>query len=188
MAEKDDDFMDGEEGAAGGGDAKEGGKGKPKFASAFILQILKWVAIVLGGIVFIVTVVFITVNLMGVGQQKTDRVEESPEYETVVPILGWFSGITELRGVTNDDPKRTFVVQIVIGYNKDDPTMDAEISERKIQITDMLLTWFSKARADFLIDINNRDEIRETIKAEINHMLEKPISDIRFTTFQILDF
>jgi flagellar FliL protein len=186
MAEKDDDFMEGEE-AAGGGEAKEG-KGKPKFASAFILQILKWVAIVLGGIVFIVTVVFITVNLMGVGQQKTDRVEKSPEYETVVPILGWYSGVTELRGVTNDDPKRTFVVQIVIGYNNEDPTMDGEISERKIQITDMLLTWFSRQQGDYLINIENREEIRETIKAEINHMLEKPISDIRFTTFQVLEY
>ena len=33
-----------------------------------------------------------------------------------------------------------------------------------------------------------RIQIRETIKAEINHMLEKPIKDIRFESFQILDF
>jgi len=185
MAEKDDDFMEGDD--AGGGEAKESAK-KPAFASAMLMQILKWVAIILGSVIFIVTVVIVTISIMGVGQQKTERVAESPEYEAVVPILGWYGSIAELRGVTIDQPKHTFVIQIQIGYGKDDPTMEPQIAERKVQITDMLLTWFSKQSADYLVNIENRNEIRETIKAEINHMLEKPIQDIRFTSFQILDF
>lgn len=184
MADKDDDFMEGDD-AAGGGDVKEGSK-KPLFASAMLMQILKWVAIILGSLLFIVTVVVITVNFMGVGQQKTDRVAESPEYETVVPVLGWYTGIVELRGVTVDS--KTYVVKMLIGYDKADPTMEPAIGERRVQITDMLLTWFSKQDGSFLVNIANRDEIRETIKAEINHMLEKPIKDVRFESFQILDF
>ena len=185
MADKDDDFMEGED-AAGAGEAKEGGAKKPIFASAFLMQILKWVAIILGSVLFIVTVVVIVVNIMGVGQQKTDRVAESPEYETVVPVLGWYTGIVELRGVTTDS--KTYVVKMLIGYDKADPNMEPAIAERRVQITDMLLTWFSKQDGSFLVSITNRDQIRETIKAEINHMLEKPVKDIRFESFQILDF
>lgn len=182
MAEKDDDFMEGED-AAAGGEAKEAKK--PVFASAMLMQILKWAAIILGAVLFVITVVVVTIKLMGVDQQKNDRVAESPEYETVVPVLGWYNGVTELRGVTTDH--KTYVVKMMIGYEKGDPTMEPEISERKIQIQDMLLTWFSKQAGEYLVAIENRDEIRETIKAEINHMLEKPVKDIRFESFQVLD-
>lgn len=186
MAEKDDDFLDGEGGEPAAG--KEGGKGGPKVASALILQILKWVLIIIGFLVLTVTTVVVTIKIMGVGEEKNTRVEESPEYQSVVPVLSWYGQIGELRGSTKDDERKTFIVEVQIGYPDQDPATQNELITKQIQIKDMLLTWFSRQSAAYLRNIDKREEIRETIKAEINFMLSLPVSDIRFTSYQILDF
>ncbi len=185
MAEKDDDFLDGDE--VGAVDAKEGSKGRPKFASAMLMQILKWVAIVVGAILFIITVVVITINIMGVGKEDKTRIEESPEYAAVVPVLSWYGEVKELRGTTNDDVRRTYVVSPQLGYT-DNAAVVNELILKKVQITDMLLSWFSGNKADYLRDIRNREQIRETLKAEINKMMTLSIDDVRFTSYQVLEF
>lgn len=191
MAEKDDSFLDNDE--EGMGDGKDAGKagGSPKFASAFIMQILKWVLIILGATVFVITLVVITLKVMGVGEtEKNDRIEPSQEYSTVAEVLSWYGNLGELRGGTKEDDKsrHTYIVQPQVGYADSDAAVQNELISKDIQIKDRLLTWFSSKSSAYLGDIDNREEIRETIKAEINNMLVLKIKDIRFTSYQILEF
>jgi len=186
MAEN-DDFLDGDEGS--GADQKDGKKGGAPFASAFILQVLKWIAIGLGGILFVFTVSFITYKVLDFGNTDNQRIDEpGPEYEAVVPVLSWYGQIGELRGTTNDETRHTFVVTPQLGYPDQDATTQNELISKQVQITDMLLSWFASRNGSYLKDIKNREDIRETIKAEVNKMLVRPIMDVRFTSFQILDF
>jgi flagellar FliL protein len=191
MADKDEEFLDGDD--AGGGEAgavKEGGKAKASFRSGLILQILKWVAIVIGLIVFIVTVVVVVINIMGVTNNKNSQITESPEYDTRPVEYQYFAEMDEFRGETvagtDNGRKHLYIVKVNLGFAKDDKDILNEIISRKIQIQDRLLAWFSSQDADYLGDVQNRDEIREQVRQVINQIVVKPILDIRFTKFEIL--
>ena len=186
MADKDDEFLDNEE---GGGDApaKEGSKGGSPFASAFLLQILKWAAILVGFLILVVTVSVVVFSVMGGSQKENDPVLESPEYSTE-PLSGdWYNEIPEFRGETKDqDARSMYVIKLHIMYASGDKELQNQLINRTIQIQDALLTWFSLQTSTYLREINNRDAIRETVRQLINKMLARPVLDIRFTKYEIL--
>jgi flagellar basal body-associated protein FliL len=186
MADKDDEFLDADEGAAEAG-AKE--KPKSPFASAFIMQILKWVLIIGVAIAAMITIAWIVASAVSSGTSRTsDRTLESPEYSTT-PLTGdWYSEIPELRGETKEgeaDRKYMYIIKLHIMYTAGDKELQNEIVSRTIQIQDQLLTWFSKQSGAYLREIDNREAIREIVKQEINRLLMRPILDIRFTKYEI---
>jgi flagellar basal body-associated protein FliL len=84
--------------------------------------------------------------------------------------------------------RRTFVVEVQIGYDEGDDVTLNEILKRKVPMTDILLGWFSDQRAAYLLNNTNREEIRNKIKALLNRILTRDIREVRFTKFQVLDF
>lgn len=186
MADKDDEFLDSDEGGESGGQ-KEGGKGGNPFASAMILQILKWAAIIVGFLILVVTVSVIVFNVLGGANKQNEDMVESPEYSTA-PLDGdWYNEIPEFRGETNDENNRSmYVIKIHIMYPTGDRELQNQLIRRTIQIQDQLLTWFSRQNSGYLREIENRESIRETIKQQINKMLPRAVTDIRFTKFEIL--
>ncbi|AHC14593.1 flagellar basal body-associated FliL family protein [Salinispira pacifica] len=184
-----DDFLDGDDDvvAADDGGSEGGGGQKVGFLPAIVIQILKWAAIIVGAIIFIVTVVVVTLNIMGANQPGQDRVERSESYEGPPPVYSWFAEIPELRGVTSDQVSRTFVVEIRLGYEKDNAAISNSIINQQIPLTDMLNTWFASRSASYLIDIDNRDEIRSQLLAEIQKIVPE-VERVAFTKYQILDF
>jgi len=190
MADKDDEFLDGDEGASADAGAKEGGKAKAPFASAMIMQILKWVAIVIGAVIFVATISFIVVSALGGSSNKNATITESPEYDTRPMQFDYYMEVDEFRGETidgiNGGARNMYIVKLHIGYNSGDKETQNEIISRTIQIQDALLSWFSKQQAGYLRDVNNREAVREQIRQNINTLLVRPIQDIRFTKFEIL--
>ena len=87
MFDADDDVVGAEE--------TQGGQRRVGFLSGVLIQILKWVGIILGAIIFIVTVVVVTVNFLGRGNASQTRVPESELYRESVPILEWYEQIAE---------------------------------------------------------------------------------------------
>lgn len=188
MADKDDEFLDGDDAGADAG-AKEGKPaGGSPFASAMLMQILKWAAIVVGFLILVVTVSVIVFSMMGGGAKANDAsLTESPEYSTK-PLDGdWYSNIEEIRGNTYDTAsKAMYMVKLHIMYTKNDKELQGEIIARTIQIQDALMTWFSRQTSAYLSSIDNRDSVRETVRQLINKMLMRPILDIRFTKYEVL--
>ena len=108
-----------EEEAAGEEQQPTVGKKKIGFLPAIVIDILKWSAIVIGAIIFIVVTVIITVRLMGRGSQATaTRLPLESEYQDdSQELLDWYSEFGEIRGRTNDDVPRTFIVTPHIGVS-----------------------------------------------------------------------
>lgn len=183
-----DDFLDGDEDAIvddSGSSAEK--KKRVGFLPAIVLQILKWAAIVLGMIIFVVTIVIITLQVIGANQPGRTRTDITEDYIENLPIFDFFE-LDEMRGVTNDEVRNTFVVQIQLGYNQGDAQIVNEIIQRRVQIVDQVLLWFSSQSASYLINANNREEIRSRIRALINQIMTRDIREVRFTNFQILNF
>ena len=182
-----DEFLD-EEGAVV--DDEMGDVGAPPKAGvlpAIVVQILKWIAIIVGTIIFIVTVVIITLNIMGAGRPSQNRIPRSESYEGPPPVYSWYEEIPELRGVTNDQVSRTFVIEVRLGYEKDNTGTSVKIGDQTIPITDTLNIWFASRSAEYLQGISNREEIRKRLLADLKKIVPE-IETVAFTKYQILDF
>ena len=84
MDEQDDINLEGADAGSGESASKKGGSG-------LLPQLLKWVAIVLGALVFIVTIVVVTVNIMGGAGKSQTPIPISEEYTGQREVLSWFS-------------------------------------------------------------------------------------------------
>ena len=71
------------------GDGQELG-GKTGFIPAVVLRLLKWVALGLGAVIFIVTIVVFTVHFLNKGPQNVVYPSDSLEYSEVPDILQWY--------------------------------------------------------------------------------------------------
>lgn len=126
----------------GGGDA--GGGGKPGFVPAAILKILKWVALGLAAIIFIVTVVFITVSVMTKGPKAEAYPSPSEAYQQVQPILQWYD-VGEIRTRTSDENPATVIVSIKLGYDMDNKTLRTRSTSAASRLWIRHVTFFQEA-------------------------------------------
>lgn len=166
-----------------GGDSS-GGK-RFGFLSGVVIQVLKWLAIVVGAIVFVVTVTVVTVRMLGPGQSADARsVVESDAFEVGIPQYSYFDNIPPLRGATADDERFTYVVQISIAYPLDDEGINNELINKTIPITDRLLTYFSQQRRDRLL--SQREQVKQEILQEINQIMVEDVSDVFFVQYEVI--
>jgi len=170
----DDAFLD-EDGAAesdGGGQAKKksGGLGN------LLPMILKFVAIGLGALVFIVTVSVITYNIMNKGgNNQTVISDPNSPYVGKRPEYGYYDSIGSITVKTGDFPvSSTVTVDMIIGYEVGNQAASLELSSRRFELRDFLRVYFSKKTAAELAP--ERDE---ALKAEIREMLNTRFLDSR---------
>lgn len=187
-----DEIFDTEEEAAGDEQPQSTGKKKIGFLPAIVIDILKWTAIVVGAIIFIVVTVIITVNQINQGNQATaTRLPLQSEYEdTEAPMLEWFSQIGEIRGVTADEQRRTFIVEVHIGYSPDDSpelTMQ-ELISREVQLTEAIAIYFSDKTIDELQGNNNRNRVKRELLENINRIMSNDVRDVAFGRYEFLEF
>ncbi len=154
---------------------------------SLIIKILKWVALALAAIVFIVTVVFITMSIMNKGSQAQSYPTVSPEYSAIPEILGWFA-VGEIRASTADENSVTAIVDIKLGYDEDNKNLNTEISRRKEQIYEIIRTYFG---GKLKVDLKPKDEagIKQELKDKINLILSTgKIKDVVFIQLQTIEF
>jgi len=161
------------------------------FLPGLLIQILKWAGIIIGAIIFIVTVVILTLRIMGEGSDtaQTQIPEGSEAYESNVPILQWYSNIEEIRGSTADQPRQTFIVQPYIGYQPGAQAVENELISRKVQIREIIAVYFSSHSADQLLGADNRERVKLELKRRINDIMSSgQIADLAFDRYQIVEF
>ena len=184
----DNELFDADE-EVGGEEIASGGK-KIGFIPGLAIQILKWTGIVLGAVIFVVTIVMVTLHLLGDGLTTQTRVPaESEAYADRRPVLDWYSGIGELRGQTADETRHTFIINPHIGYDVDNRAVQNELIQRNIQIREEILLYFSSRRANELLGIENRSRIKNDLVTRINNLMRSGrIRDVAFDSFQVVDF
>ncbi|SIQ05368.1 flagellar FliL protein [Alkalispirochaeta americana] len=184
-----DDLFDPED-ESGGEDKPAAGKKKIGFLPAVVIDILKWSAIVIGAIVFIVVVVVITVRAMGGGARAdTTRLPLHSEYERGgAEMLDWFSQIGDVRGTTRDEVRRTFIVTPHIGYRPESDATLQELIRREIQIREAVAIYFSSRSIRELEGVENRLRVKQDLREEINRIMVNRVRDVAFSRYEFIEF
>ncbi|RPJ04896.1 MAG: hypothetical protein EHM28_13185 [Spirochaetaceae bacterium] len=161
-------FLEEEEGS-GQGDEIEVGK-KVGFLPAFILKILKWVAIVVGILLLVVIVVVILFNqLSSKSSAYTGDIAVGMEVMPPEEILQYFGNIAEVRGQTADKPPQLFTAKVDIGYEKENNALTTELNDRAPRIHNIILIYLSRKQA---VDLHMRDEqLQQELVREVNRIL-----------------
>jgi len=182
-----DELFDTEE-EVGGEDVGGGGR-KVGFLPGLLIQILKWAGIIVGAIIFIVTVVVVTMKIMGTGTQSQTRIPATEEYQSKPPVYDWYSGIGEIRGSTADEVRRTFIVEPNLGYDQGDRQLQTELIARNIQLREIISTYFASRTSSQLQGVENRQRVKEDLKRQINDILSNgKVRDVAFTRYEIIEF
>ena len=169
-------------------DSSVGGKKKGKGMGGLLPTLLKWIAIVIGAIILIVTVVIITMKVMGTNNTATVAVPVSPEYTTKRELLSWYNSLGQVKTKTCDEIPATVVVVVVLGYKVDDKTTATEITQRQIEIKDFLRRYFTGKTTDELKPNNEvklQMEIRNTINDDI--LSTSRIKDVKFLQLDVIE-
>ena len=166
MADSDDlDLDDGDVPESSGAAKKKGGGG----LGNLLPTLLKFVAIGLGAVIFIVTVVIITVNFMnrgGANQTRGVHDIASP-YLGVLPQYNYID-LDRIQVRTSDFPApATVSVLVQIGVDQNDQNASMEVISRRHEIHDFLRRYFSMKTAAQLTP-QREDEIKREIREMLN--------------------
>lgn len=158
---------------------------KPK-RGGLVTTLLKWVAVVIGALLVIITVVYITVRLMWGSGPNSTTFPQSEEFRDKRDPLQYSQIIEALRVHTRDNVPASLMVQVAFGYTSNDKTTPQEITARKVEITDFLRSYFqsktvAELRAEEKIKIEIRNEMNDNV------LTRNKIKDVRFTKYEIVE-
>ena len=153
---------------------------------ALLPNILKFVAIGIGALIFIVTVVVITFNILNKGgKSQTSTIDPNSPYEGRRIELSYFTLIGQITTNTRDVQQHSVTVDMIIGYDLDDNTASAELTQRQYQLRDFVRNYFASKTAD---ELRPENEIR--LKNDIKEILNRSFLDkarVRLILFNKLD-
>ena len=179
MADEDSEIDLGDESAAAA-PAKKGGLG------GIHLTILKYVGLALGAIILIVTVVVITMNIMGKNKTNQTVIPVSEDFKEHPEELDWYTSLGEIQTKTSGSvDQASVVVNIYLGYKKDDKVASTEITAQKIPIRDFLRRYFADKTPEELTP-KNEEKLKIEIRNQINDTILSK-SKIRKISFDKLN-
>jgi flagellar FliL protein len=161
----------------------------PKKASglgALLPNLLKFVAIGLGALVFIVTVAVITFNILNKGgRNQTVVAEPSSPWIGKRPEYQMFTSIGSIRTRTKDATPYSVVVDMVIGYDINDKNAANELTTRLYELKDFARSFFSGKYREDLLPANEARLKQEIVEALNTRVLDS--SKARIVLFNQLD-
>jgi len=168
------------------GEAPEAGPKKKKGGlGALLPTLLKFAAIGIGALLFIVTVSVITYNIMNDGgKTQTNVTDPQSPYIGRKPIFSWYTDIGTITTRAQDNLSVSVVVNL--GYDQADTVAYSELSGRKLELQDFMRQYFARKSAD---ELQNEEKLKTEIKEQINkRLLENArIRDITFTKFDVME-
>jgi len=172
-----------------GGESPDAGMSKKKRGgalSALLPTILKFAAIGIGALIFIVTVSVITYNIMNKGG-KTQTVVTDPNgpYVGKRPIYAMYTGIGPITTKTKDTANYTVTVVMNLGYDTEDVAASSELSSRQYELRDFVRSYFT---GKYAAELQPENEAR--LKQDIKDILNTRFLDtgkVRLVLFDKLD-
>ncbi|MCL2006737.1 MAG: flagellar basal body-associated FliL family protein [Treponema sp.] len=150
------------------GDAPSGGGSKKASGLAALLpNLLKFVAIGLGAIIFIVTVSVITFNILNRGGRSQTIIPSNNPFVGAQPLYTYFSLIGPIRTTTRDPIPHSVVVDIQIGYDLDSNAAATELIARLPELQDFVRVYFRSKRAEEL-GPENEARLKQEIMEQLN--------------------
>ena len=182
MSDSDDLDLEGEGAPDAGGAAKKGGG-----LGNLLPTLLKFAAIGIGALIFIITVCVITYNIMNKGgKSQTVLQDPTSPYAGKRPEYNYYDMIGSITTKTKDFPvASTVTVDMIIGYDLNDLNASAELVSRRYELRDFVRRYFTGKYASDLAP-----EREEELKKEIREMLNTRFLDTaraRLILFNKLD-
>ena len=139
-------------------------------------------------IIPVVAVGVVKVNIMRDNKPQAQAIPTGQEYTKKKEILDWYSSLDQVRAKTSDAVPASVVVQVSLGYNKDDKQASAEISYRRMEINAFLYQYFSELTKEDLKP-QNEDILRQQIRDRINDdiLSDSKIRNVQFTTLDVVE-
>jgi flagellar basal body-associated protein FliL len=154
------------------------------FLPAVVFQVLKWVLLVIGGIILVVTISVITFNLLFKGKMTESPQSSSPEYKDNKTIYEVFTNIETIRGATSDNPSRAFMATFTINYPKGKVTTQGELISRAQDIHNLILLFLSSRTAEEL-GPKYYIEIQDALTERINDIMIAKIEAIKIQELSV---
>jgi len=170
-----------------GGESSElEGKAKKSSGLAALLpNLLKFVAIGLGALIFIVTVSVITFNILNKRGTAQTAIPSNSPYIGARPQYMFFTAIGTVRTQTRDPVPYAVVVDMILGYNMNDNAAATEMTTRLYELRDFVRSFFrSKTAAEL------RPENEARLKQEILELLNTRVfssARVQLITFNQFD-
>lgn len=185
----DDDMFDVEE-EGGQEEQQKQGKKRIGFLPAIVIDILKWTAIIIAAVIFIVVVTVITVRTVTRGTQAApQRLPLASEYEDdSARLLEWFGQLGEIRGTTRDEVRKTYIVAPHIGYEPEDEATSQELIRREVQLKEVISIYFSSRSVTELEGVENRQRVKRELREEINKIMTNDVVDVAFDRYEFIEF
>jgi len=173
-----------------GGESPDAGAGKKKKGGALgvlLPTILKFAAIGIGALIFIVTVSAITYKIMNSGgKSQTVVADPASPYIGKRPLYAYYTGIGSITTKTRDtNGSYTVAVTMNIGYDQEDLAASSELSSRQYELKDFVRSYFTGKYAEEL-----RPENEARLKQDIKEILNTRFLDtgkVRIIVFDKLD-
>lgn len=167
------------------------GESLPKKASglgALLPTILKFAAIGIGALIFIVTVSIITYRIMSGGGTSQTVVSSTETYQPKKPQYSWFSTIGVIRTRTKDPTPYSVVVNVIIGYEQDNKLAQNELTNRLYELKDFIRNFFSLKYASDLKP-ENEVQLKQEIKQQMNNGLfyDFKVQEILFQQLDVVE-
>ena len=165
MSDSDDLDLEGGDGSDSGSSSKKkrGGLGN------ILPTLLKFSAIGLGALIFIVTVSVITYNVMNKGgKSQTTISDPSSPYIGKRPEYAYYTMIGSVTTKTKDHPTPSSVtVDMIIGYDLNDQAAASELISRQYELRDFVRRYFTgKFAADLTPE--REEELKKEIREQLN--------------------
>ncbi|MCL2557117.1 MAG: flagellar basal body protein FliL [Treponema sp.] len=180
MSDSDDLDMEGGESPEAGSSFKK----KSRLVS-ILPTILKFTAIGIAAVIFIVTVSVITVNVTRTEGRAQGAPDPMSPFIGTQPILQWFTGIGTINTQTRDLVPHTVSVVMQLGFDQGDQAASSELFGRQHELRDFTRRYFASLFAE---DLRPENEAR--LRREIMDILNtRYLSNarVRMITFERLD-
>jgi len=161
----------------------EGGKQKGG-SSGFLPTLLKFIAIGLGALIFIVTVAVITFKILSSRGESQTVLDPTSEYIGTRPQYATFSLIGQINTRTRDQ-NHTVVVDMLLEYDLNNNAAQTELTGRVNQLRDFTRNYFA---SKYYSELEPESEGR--LKQEIREILNTRYLDtakVRGILFNKLD-
>lgn len=179
----DDDSLDlgGEDaGGAEGGKKRGGGPG-------FLPNLLKFIAIGLGALIFIVAVVVITVNILSGKSESQTSIDPTSEYIGTRPQYATFTLIGQINTRTRD-LTHAVVVDMLIEYDLNNNAAQNELTGRVNQLRDFTRNYFAGKYANEL-EPENEQKLKQEIREILNtrYLDTAKVRNILFNKLDVME-
>ncbi len=168
------------------GEAEASRPAKAKGAGPGLARILMFAGIGLGAVIFIVTIVVVTVGILNKQGKRQEVVSVSESYQQATPVYQYVTTIGEIRARTLDKEPSSLVVKLNLGFDMNDKEAPNQVTQRLPQLRDFLRSYFSQKYAQDLAP-DKEAVIKEELREAINKILTKPsLKEVLFEKFDVV--